>query len=492
MVNDVWIQKLKTTQYPEPPFSPMAKYPELTRLPYNVKEMDPFNEIYEAVREVLIGLGFDKEHFGNITWNPLAHLVKPGQMVVLKPNFVRGRSIFGEKGALAIITQAAIFRPIIDYVLLATMGNVRIVIGDAPIRTSDWEIIVSASHVRGLLDFYKEKEISIDLIDFRKDLVLNNKFSVYEKTVPNPTRNENDYIKVNIGLDSMLQEIMNSNNHFDMGGVKYGTIKKYHTREKNLYLLPKEILEADLLINVPKLKSHRMTGLTCAMKNLIGINGDKSYIAHYRRGVKSDMSDEFEKFSLPVWLRERIWTGLKTVETKYSKFLMTLIKRFVQATIWKGRTFEEVYASTPPKLYREGGWSGNDTVWRCIVDLNRIIKYTNKNGKMTTEKQRNCLCIADAVIAGEGEGPLAITPKPIGIIFGAENSVYMDYAAAKIMRFNVDMMPMISKAFADHVLPIVDKHQDDISIQSNVSFEEYSFDFIPTSGWRCLIKHRVG
>ena len=43
-------------------------------------------------------------------------------------------------------------------------------------------------------------------------------------------------------------------------------------------------LEADVIINLPKLKTHQKAGITCALKNLIGINGNKEYLPHHRIG----------------------------------------------------------------------------------------------------------------------------------------------------------------------------------------------------------------
>lgn len=275
-----------------------------------------------------------------------------------------------------------------------------------------------------------------------------------------------------------------------MGGIKKGTIKKYHNKNTNSYLFPKEVLEADVFINVPKLKTHRMAGLTCAMKNLIGINGEKERIAHYRSGVKSEQSDEFEKLYIGILLRERIWAFLKKIEKPWSRKLMTLSKRFVQKYVWKGKTFEETYALNPPKQYREGGWQGNDTLWRCVADINRILLYADKNGILKNEIQREYLCLVDAVIAGEGEGPLANTPKNTGIVMGGTNPVMVDFAAAIIMNFDYRLLPAICRSFEKHKYLLVSKRPDDINIKSNVPVSEYSMDFVPTSGWNVLYRSR--
>lgn len=482
---NVWIEKIAKAEYPKAPFHPGKVYPEFADLCYAM-EAGGENEIYEAVRQVLYHLGYDEEHFGTECWNPFENLVKSGDRVVIKPNFVRGTHIWGEQGVRAMITHMALVRPLIDYVLLAADGEADIIIGDAPIRTSEWDAIVEHSGVRAMLQYYEEKGVHISLIDFRKNLALSNQDKVYEKTIPNPQRCEQDYIEVDIEGESMLCEIMAGNDHFEMGGVKSGTVKKYHNMESNTYLIPREILEADVFINVPKMKTHRMAGLTCAMKNVIGVNGEKERIAHYRRGVKSKNSDEFEKFSLVVFLRERIWMKLKYIEKPWSRKLMTWGKRIVQKYVWKGKTFEETYALNPPKLYREGGWEGNDTLWRCAVDINRILLYADRNGKLQDEKQRKYFCIVDGVIAGEGEGPLANTPKEVGVVFGGENPVMVDYAAASIMNFDYKLMPMICRSMEKHKYPLFDDNVKEIKVGSNVTENEYTQDFVPTSGWKVL------
>lgn len=486
---DVWIEKIKKTEYPEVPCNPAEEYPEFSKLGYEI-EYAKENEIYGAVRRVLFELGFDRENYGTNQWNPLKKLVHEGDYVVVKPNFVRGTHIWKEKGVRSMITNVAVMRPIVDYILLATNGNVKIIIGDAPMRNSSWQAIMEATQIESLIQFYTEKGYDVKLVDFRKNLVINNEEQVYEKTIPNPTRKKEDYIEVDIKENSMLCEIIESREKFEMGGVKTGTIKNYHNSESNTYLIPREVLEADVFINVPKMKTHRMAGLTCAMKNLIGVNGEKERIAHYRRGVKNEKSDEFEKFSLRIYLRERVWTKLKAIEKPWSRKIMTWGKRLVEKYVWKGKTFEETYALNPPKLYREGGWHGNDTLWRCAVDINRILLYADKNGIMQNEVQRKYLCITDAVVAGEGEGPLASTPKEVGIIFGGTNPVMVDYTAASIMNFDYTLLPMINSTFKEHKYPLINKTPEEIVCGSNVSEEECTFDFVPTSGWTLLYKSK--
>ena len=50
---------------------------------------------------------------------------------------------------------------------------------------------------------------------------------------------------------------------------------------RNEYLLSETVLSADLVVNLPKLKTHKKTGVTLALKNLVGINGDKNLLPHH-------------------------------------------------------------------------------------------------------------------------------------------------------------------------------------------------------------------
>lgn len=56
-------------------------------------------------------------------------------------------------------------------------------------------------------------------------------------------------------------------NHDDFAAVENAAGR---TAMRKLYL-PKTLLEADLVVSVPKLKTHHWTGVTCAMKNLFGV-----------------------------------------------------------------------------------------------------------------------------------------------------------------------------------------------------------------------------
>lgn len=72
--------------YPQcAPYHPSRAYPEY---PFPGHVAGEENAVYDGVRQLLQQLGYDKEHYGTKTWNPLGWLIMPGMKVVLKPNFV--------------------------------------------------------------------------------------------------------------------------------------------------------------------------------------------------------------------------------------------------------------------------------------------------------------------------------------------------------------------------------------------------------------------
>ena len=71
-------------------------------------------------------------------------------------------------------------------------------------------------------------------------------------------------------------------------------VHENHQIGRHRYLIAREIIEADLVINLPKLKSHKKSCVTGALKNLIGINGNKEFLPHHRKGGSESGGDCYE------------------------------------------------------------------------------------------------------------------------------------------------------------------------------------------------------
>lgn len=117
------------------------------------------------IRESLYNMGFDKENFGTKHWNPLKELIKPGDVVLIKPNMVMHINEKHDNGIDCMITHPSLVRAIVDYVVLALEGRGTIIIGDAPVQSCDFERLVEEQGYSNIVNFYKEKGIEIELID---------------------------------------------------------------------------------------------------------------------------------------------------------------------------------------------------------------------------------------------------------------------------------------------------------------------------------------
>lgn len=487
---DVAFHKLNIIEYPQFPFHPSENYPELGKLSYKL-ELQRINEVYEAVRDVFLRMGFDEKHYNTPEWNPLGRFVKEGSKVFIKPNQVFHEHKDGIRGIWSMLTHASVLRPIIDYILIATHGKVDIIIGEAPMQGTDFREAVRKSGILDLVNFYKQRNIEIRLIDMRMVIAQRTSNGIVKGRIDNPERKMEDYVTVNLGKHSELSEVLNLSHLLDITDYKKGAVSKHHRIEKlqggiNEYVIPRELLEADLIVNVPKLKTHRKAGMTCACKNLVGIVGDKTCIAHHRRGMRRGVSDEFSKKDYKVYVQSRVWEGLK--RNRIGLFLADILIQFFRRYVWKSNSRVTACGENTSLTLAEGNWYGNDTIWRCVKDLNKIVFYADSGGVMRKAKQRNYLCMVDAVWAGEGEGPMEHSCKELGLIFAGCNPIYVDYAAAYFMKFKFEKIPTICKGFQNRWWNLADKKPEEVVMEGNREIEECKMSFRPSYGWRGILE----
>ena len=108
------------------------------------------------VRQIFGSLGLDSENFGTPKWNPLGNLVRPGQTVLLKPNFVTSFNGSGDD-LFAVVTHPSILRALVDYVHLALRGEGRIIIADAPDMSCQWNDLMKAQRLDAVQDWYRHR-----------------------------------------------------------------------------------------------------------------------------------------------------------------------------------------------------------------------------------------------------------------------------------------------------------------------------------------------
>lgn len=464
------------------PFHPSKEYPEY---PFQGHLSAEKNEDYDAVRNAIMLLGLDTVNYGSKQWNPFGEIIRPGDKVVIKPNFVLDRHHDG--GTLdCVITQPSVIRAVCDYVYIALQGEGQIVIADAPQANCNFDNLLKNTNIESVSEFYRDvagKEIPI--YDLRQ-LKLDDFFDVSSRI-----DNEGDplgYRIINVGEDSSFIGLQNEERIYGADFDRNIT-RKHHHGTTHEYCVANTILSADVIVSVPKMKVHRKAGVTLNLKNLIGINGNKNYLPHFRIGTKDDGGDEFAELSAEqkraFYFDRRMVDLFLASHNRIGEFIYKLYR-----VLYYGfKKLFQKYDTT--QEIKAGDWSGNDTIWRTVLDLNKILLYSNKDGVLEEEPQRRFISVIDGVIGGEKEGPLVPDEKRAGVIACGLNPLITDVATARIMGFAPKEIPKFQSAYKLENRQLSNVRINEITIYSNhdqyigaLQNEDSSFlNFIPAKGW---------
>jgi uncharacterized protein (DUF362 family) len=428
-------ETLDSVHYPtQTPFHPPEVYPEY---PYHRGELDDSNRVYPAIREILHLLRLDPVNFSKKDWNPLGDFISPGDRVLIKPNLVKHKNSLGYDPK-SVVTHGSIVRAMLDYVTLALRGQGSIIVGDAPLQGTDLSQVLKVSGLDGVISFYERQPgIEFEFMDFRCERAITDGGMVLQRE--ELTGAGGGYQPVNLSSTSCLNEISPRHHRFRVTDYDRPSMTDHHTQEIHEYLIPKAILQANVVINLPKLKTHRKVGATLSLKNLVGINGHKDWLPHH---TNLSVDEEGDEYLHPSWR--------KRLDTKLDERIDVLPGKLGKYALRAGRKMLKLSGKLArfPDPYFEGSWWGNDTLWRTVLDLNRILFYANTQGQMTNQVQRRYMSLMDGFIAGEGEGPLEPTPRQCGLIIAGFAPAVVDSICARIMGFDPFRIPLIRQALA--------------------------------------------
>ncbi|MFC1793707.1 DUF362 domain-containing protein [Planctomycetota bacterium] len=465
------------------PYSPSTAYPEYPfRSDTLTKEI---NHAYEGVRDALRLLGLDKEHYGQKEWNPLGEIVQPGDTVVLKPNFVRDCRETQEGHEDCLITHGSIIRAALEYVYIAFKGEGKIIIADAPQNDADFDVIRRIAGLDEIQAFYRRHAgFDVEVYDLRPEKAhkVNGVICGHERLPGDPV----GYVKVDLGRHSMFCEVEHLC-HL-LYGSEYDTseLQHHHNGGVHEYLVCKTILDADCIINLPKLKTHKKAGITVCMKNLVGINGNKNWLPHHRLGTPAQGGDQFADDRMKHRVERRFMACFRRVFPMLGP-VRTMLAKPLKAV------GQAVFGDTNTDTIRSGNWYGNDTTWRMAIDLNRILIHFDADGCRVDNPCRRMLCLVDAIVGGEGNGPVDPTPKTVRTIVAGMNPVAVELACARLMGFDYTRIPLLYHALEkNHSLTMTAFGYEDLECRSNVSefnrplhkFEQPHQSFKPHFGWQ--------
>ncbi len=160
------------------------------------------------------------------------------------------------------------------------------------------------------------------------------------------------------------------------------------------YRIAPSVLQADVVICAPKAKVHCSGGVTVAMKNMLGI--------------------------IPAWDGPYEQAQLKDC----------------------AHTNDGDRAAGDRGMYLD-----NDTIWRSMADLNRILLYADAQGILRPERQRRYLAIVDGIMAAE-ESQYKPHPYPLNTIVIGAHPVTVDAVTARCMGFDPRLLKSVTRAAA--------------------------------------------
>lgn len=417
-------------------FRPSYSYPEY---PFKNYLAETENSIYDTVRNGFKLLNLDIENFGSTSWNPLKTYVFPGDNVLIKPNMVMDYNASGG-GTDCLYTNPSVVACVVDFIIIALRGKGHIVIADAPMQECNFDKLIEESGYSDLIRFYNEHlpaDITIELKDLR-GLISVPTHGVYRSKETGCSGTVIDLGKDSefAGGSDYLYENMRITNYDP------AILKSHHNQNKNEYYIANDCLKADVIINMPKPKTHRKAGVTISLKNMVGINSRKEYLPHHVNGEKSKngAGDEYKNKSK---LKE-IENNLLDRKNYLSQTKRAYKRAFVYQQMIRGIHLLLRYFKKDS--YKEGSWYGNTTISRTIVDLNKIIFYADKQGKLQEERQRRYFIVADMIVSGEKEGPVIPSPKKLGIIAMGDDPVSFDEIIGRLMGAKLDYIDTIKRA----------------------------------------------
>lgn len=330
-----------------------------------------YKNVEKSVNSLLVDLGFSVS-------KPFEGLVKPGDTVFIKPNWVASKwreSCPHIDSIYSVITHPIVIEVVCDKVAQALKGKGKIIIGDNPSIDADFQELLDLTKIKKLESKY---DVTCEVLDLRPLVCTDLKNYGHLHKMVACKGDPNGNVECNIGKESLFYG-MDPTLFRGVFNEREETIKA-HTGENQLYTFSKSLYDADVYISIPKLKTHHKTGVTLNLKGQVGAITNKNQLVHWQIGYPDIKGDEYPD--------------------------------------------KECYeASLTAKVTHRGAWPGNDTIWRMVSDI-----YT-----ALLKKERKYFTIIDGVLAGEGQGPFNPNGLWANTLIGGHDFLITDIIATRYM-----------------------------------------------------------
>jgi uncharacterized protein (DUF362 family) len=368
---------------------------------------------------------------------PLLRLARAGGRTVIKPNFVADRDReyrLSDAELAATCTDPVILATAIRCAWDAMAGRGEILVVDSPIEGADIAGTLKRLRVDALLARLQSEGVRVSFRDLRDftmvrhlwidDVrILNRSWNIgwlEKRAIPGDAEG---YCEIDLRNASYFEQNFAGMERLRFHQSDAADMRAWHAPGRHIYSVARSVLQADCFINLPKLKTHKKSGVTLALKNLIGISNRKHWIPHFRWG-HPPAGDEFDR---PL---------------SWSSRLAIRLKRFPLLDGHSG-VINVVRLSGRPRVVEGGSWSGNDVVWRAARDLNTILLYADEDGQLQPRRTRGYVAIVDGIVGGEAEGPVRPRPRPANVLMGGEEPLSVDVVACRLMGIPPGLVAMV-------------------------------------------------
>ncbi|MDX2268733.1 MAG: DUF362 domain-containing protein [Bryobacter sp.] len=406
------------------PHKLLHPYSETSLRLYPGKDSDGLIPAHPDLANFLLRAGLNPE-------NPFSPWIQPGMKVLIKPNWVRHAA---ENWAIqeALTTHTSLIRPTVEWACRALQlpnGGFagEVLLADAPLQSADFDLLLHQAGIHALATHWRTLGLPVRIADLRRIAALTDEATgVVQQTKQLPGDPAGDTV-VDLQSHSRLEEI--ATGKMGVSNYDFSFTSQHHAPGKHEYRIANSLLQSDVVINLPKWKTHVKTGVTGALKNFIGINCDKAYLPHFRVGPPAKGGDEHPD----SWLGESLTQLRPLLEARLPAFVLrTLREKLLR---WQNNGAKS--------LVFGGAWPGNDTLWRTVHDMVFIARWLGSDGAKRSSP-RPILTLLDAIVAGEGDGPLRPQPKQMNsLIFGLDPGL-VDVTAAALSGFSWQSIPVLA------------------------------------------------
>jgi len=356
---------------------------------------------------------------------------------------------------------------------------------------SDFGEIVRKSAINEVMKHLRRSEHSIDteILDLRTTFL-----ETRDDVVVRRHRLEGDprgEVVVNLGRSSLFHGFQGEGRYY---GADYDTeeVNHHHRGEVQEYKLSGTAMRADVIIDVPKLKTHQKVGVTLALKGIVGLNCGRNWLPHRTQGTPEQGGDQFADSR---WIQRCEQTVVRWFEEASLRHPASVPILYRLAK----RAGKHIFGPTH-RTIRGGGWHGNRTLWRMALDINRALMYADSTGRLGERPTRRRFCVVDGIVAGEGMGPIYADAKAAGVIIAGRNPVAVDIVSAETMGFDHERIAMLAGALSLRDFSLADFDATGINVVSNV--QEWNgglevirraepFRFVVPIGWKGEIERTV-